>query len=159
MSDYKKRLKELKLQYLEKTAPDFFTLSGGYKMKIAAYNDQTTNGLTKCVYDFLKHSGHYVNRINTQGQARIEKIQLAHGRTLEKLKFTPSTTNKGTADLDSIIQGKPVKIEIKCKATKDRMRDDQRKEQKKIEAAGGIYYVCRDMETFLQWYDETFNNL
>lgn len=61
---------------------------------------------------------------------------------------------KGTADIDSIINGKPVKIEIKCLATHDRMRPEQAKEQTRIEAAGGIYLVVTNMEDFIKWYKE-----
>src|SRR5690242_6156339 len=86
------------------------------------YTDKTTNGLTTCVFDWLKFNGHYVNRLNSQGHARIEKIPLANGKVLEKVRYTHGSTNKGTADIDSIINGKPVKIEIKCAATRDRIR-------------------------------------
>jgi hypothetical protein len=152
--NWKEEIKKLKLEYIKRTAPDFFELSGGYKMKVKAYTDQTTNGLTAAVYDWLKFSGCYCNRINSQGQARVEKVQLAFGRQLEKVKYTPSTTNKGTADLDSIISGKPVKIEIKCEATKDRMREDQYKEKERIERAGGVYLVVKNMPQFVEWFKD-----
>ncbi len=35
-------------------------------------------------------------------------------------------------------------IEIKCAATKDRMRKDQHKERKRVEAAGGTYIKVTD---------------
>lgn len=145
MEDWKKELKQLKLAYLKHKSPDFYRLSGSEKMKVKTYTDQTTNGLTGGVYDYLKFSGHYVNRVNSQGQMR--KIK-------GKMQFTQGTSNQGTADLDAIIYGKPVKIEIKCKATGDRMRKDQLKEQKRIEAAGGLYIIVTDMPSFVKWYKE-----
>jgi hypothetical protein len=120
------------------------------------YNDDSTNGLTKCIYDWLKYHDHYVNRIQSQGQVRVEKIPLAFGNVREKIVWTHGTTNKGTADIDSIIFGKPVKIEVKCSATKDRLSDHQLKEKKRIESSGGIYYVATNMQTFIEWYKQTF---
>jgi hypothetical protein len=118
------------------------------------YNDDTANGLQECIQDFLKYSGYYVNRINTQGQARVEKIQLAGGNVRKNVKWTRGTTNKGTADMDAIIKGKPVKIEVKV--GKDRQSKEQRAEEGRVTAAGGYYFIAHDMEQFLQWFDKTF---
>ncbi len=115
------------------------------------YRDDTTNGLTRCVYDYLKFNGHYVNRINTQGQARIEKIQ-CFNKIIEKVRYTPGTTNKGTSDLIAIINGKHIAIEIKCGKTKDMMRRDQFKERERVETAGGVFIIVIDMQTFVDWY-------
>lgn len=120
------------------------------------YSDTTSNGITKAVYDWLKYHGHYVNRINTQGQPRVEKVQLAFGNVRERVLWTHGTTNKGTADIDAIINGKPVKIEVKCKATGDRVSKDQLKERARIEKAQGIYFVAVDMQSFVEWYGQTF---
>ncbi|MFT4154721.1 hypothetical protein [Parafilimonas sp.] len=118
------------------------------------YTDQTTNGLTRCITDWLKFNGHYSNRVNCQGQVRLETIQLANGGSYKKASWTRSTTNRGTADLHCIVNGKPVSIEIKCKATRDRLRPEQLKEKQRIESAGGLYMVAGNMEQFTQWYDE-----
>lgn len=118
------------------------------------YRDDTTNGLTRCITDFLKFSNHYVNRINSQGQVRAETVQLAHGNIRKNYKWVHGATNRGTADLDAIIAGRTLKIEIKCKATKDRLRPDQLKEKARIEQAGGVYYVVTDMASFLTWYKQ-----
>lgn len=118
------------------------------------YTDQNTNGLTRCVMDWLKFNGHYCNRLNSQGQARLETIQLANGGSYKKASWTRSTSNLGTADVQAIINGKPVAIEIKCHATHDRMRPEQLKEKQRIEAAGGVYIVVRDMKSFVRWYEE-----
>ncbi|ANH80086.1 hypothetical protein A8C56_02985 [Niabella ginsenosidivorans] len=74
------------------------------------YSDRTANGLTNCIMDFLKYHGHYANRINTTGQMR--KIN-------GKMTWTKGSTRKGTADIDAIINGTPVKIEVKI--GRDRM--------------------------------------
>jgi len=120
--------------------------------KANSYNDKTANGLIRCIYEWLKFNNHYVNRINTQGQVRVEKVQLAHGGVRENIKWTTGTTNKGTADIDSIINSRPVKIEVKV--GKDHLSTDQIKEMNRVLKAGGIYYVAHDMESFVKWYDD-----
>lgn len=121
------------------------------------YRDTDTNSLTRAVYDWLKFHNHYVNRINVVGRVHIEKVKCV-GKVIEHARHTPSTTNKGTADIDSIISGKPIKIEIKCKATKDRMRESQFAEKARIENSGGVYVIVTDMETFIKWY-KSFTNV
>jgi hypothetical protein len=157
--DWKAELKRLKLAYIEKTAPGFYKASGGATMQIKAWNDTTTNGLTKAIIDWLTYSGHYANRINTQGQARVKKIprySIFSGKIeyTDKVQYTKGMTAKGTPDIDAIINGLPVKIEVK--AGKDRIRDEQTTQGNRITAAGGIYFVARDMDQFVNWYRRTF---
>lgn len=66
--------------------------------------------------------------------------------------WTKGSTNRGTPDIDAIINGRPVKIEVKV--GKDVIRQDQRQEQMKIEFAGGLYYIARTMLEFLEWYEK-----
>lgn len=141
--NWKQELRQLKLDYLKRTAPDFYRLSGGERMKLKPYTDQATNGLTNAVYDWLKYNNHWVNRINTTGVAR--KIN-------GKLIYTTGSTNRGTADLSALIAGKLVQIEIKCAATKDRMSKYQVAEKERIERSGGIYIVVSSMDQFAAWY-------
>lgn len=147
-------LKDMKHVYIERTAPGFYAASGGKTMKLKSYRDDTANGLTAAIIDFLKFSGHYAHRINSMGTARTEKIPLAFGNVREVVRWTPGTTNKGTADIMAIIHGKPVSIEIKIGA--DRQSDNQKKEEQRIKAAGGEYRICQDFTSFLTWYNETF---
>lgn len=125
-------------------------------MKVKQYRDDSSNSLTTAICDFLKFKGHYSNRINTQGQARKERIELAGGNYLEKVKFTHGTTNRGTADIMACINGKHIAIEVKV--GRDRMSEAQHKEQKRIEAAGGIYFLAKDFPAFFEWYNKTFDN-
>lgn len=157
--DWKAELKALKLAYIKKSAPGFYAASGGDTMKIPPYSDKTANGLTKCIIDWLTFSGHYANRINVQGQARVKKqpkYNILSGQIEynAKIEYTRSTTRKGTADIDAIINGIPVKIEIKIGA--DRQSVDQKEEQKRVEAAGGIYLVASDMAGFVWWFKKAF---
>lgn len=145
--NWKQTMTELKHQYIQSTAPEFYKASGGRTMIVKAYTDKTTNGLTSTIIDFLKFKGHYANRINCMGVTRLIKGNMMH---------VPSSTRKGVADIHAIINGKHCSIEIKCKATNDRMSKDQEQERSRIESAGGIYYVAQDMESFLVWYHQTF---
>ncbi len=103
----------------------------------AKYSDKTTNGLTTCVTDFLRLKGNYVARVNTTGIIR-------------KGKFTKGGGTVGAADLNVIIGGRSVQIEIK--AGRDVLSESQIKQGEKIKAAGGIYLVVKDFESFYQWF-------
>lgn len=140
---WQQQMIELKHMHLEATAPAFYAASGGRTMKVKPYTDKTSNGLTNAICDYLKFKGHYANRINTTGTMRnINGV----------MKYTHSGTRRGTADITAIVNGRHVSIEVKCYATKDRVRPEQIKEQSRVEAAGGIYIIAADMESFLTWY-------
>ncbi len=154
---WQKMMKRLKLESIKAKAPGFFEASGGFTMSVKPYSDRTTNALTRSIIDFLQFHGHYANRINTQGQARVNKIERFNiysqqMQTVgEKVTWTKSSTRKGTPDIDAIIHRQPVKIEIKVGS--DTIKQSQRDEQVKIETAGGLYFVARTMPQFLEWYD------
>lgn len=113
------------------------------------YNDKTANGLTRCVCDFLKFSGHYSNRINSMGIQRRTKAG--------EMRWSYGATNKGTADIDAIINGVPVKIEIKI--GNDRMSEAQFREQERVQRAGGQYIVVSSMDQFFYWYQSFTKSL
>lgn len=148
MDNWKLIMAELKHKHLKEEAPSFYAASGGRTMKVKSYDDKSTNGLTNAIMDWLKFHNHYATRINCIGIVRnIGGVA----------KYTPSSTRRGVADIHSLILGKHVSIEIKCKATNDKMSTDQHKEQKRIESSGGIYYVAQTMPSFLEWFNKTFN--
>lgn len=141
MENWKKILKQLKLNYIKNTSPGFFELSGGYKMQIKPYKDSTANGLTQCIEDFIKHIGGYSNRVSTTGTMR--KIN-------GEMKWTKGNSNKGAADIRILFNGRSVDVEVKIGA--DKMSEAQHKEQQRIELAGGLYYVAKDFSSFLEWW-------
>jgi hypothetical protein len=160
-SSWRDEYKRLYLLDMQRRRPVFFADSQHPEKVLVWPKVSTANGLTKAICNFLTWKGHYTNRINTQGQARTKKIpkyNLASGKIehLEKTWYTKSTTRKGTADIDAIVQGRPVKIEVKVGA--DRLSQEQREEMKRVQAAGGLYYVAREMQTFYDWYTRTFEN-
>ena len=79
---------------------------------------------------------------------------LGHTHQVGSVKWIPGTSTRGSADISATIQGRSVKIEIKF--GKDRQSEAQRKYAREVEAAGGIYYVCKDFTSFVEWYSAKF---
>jgi hypothetical protein len=77
---------------------------------------------------------------------------LGDRRSIGSVKWLPSSGQKGTADISSVIFGRAVKIEIKI--GKDRQSEDQKKYQADIERAGGLYWLIRTFDEFLEYYNE-----
>lgn len=145
---WKDQLKEMKLNHLKTKAPGFYEMSGGPRLKVKSYSDSTSNGLTTAIIDWVKFSGGDANRINSQGQVRI---------TGGRASWTHGGTRKGTADIHGIYQGRHLSIEVKV--GKDRVSDHQNKERERIEAAGGLYFVAKDMNSFIQWFNGIHNKI
>lgn len=124
----------------------------------ATYSDATSNGLTKCVIDYIMLRGFHAERINSTGAIKDNRKTstdvLGNIRTIGSVQWIKSTTQNGTADISATIQGRSVKIEIKCKATGDRYQSEAQKEyQKQIENAGGTYIIVRTFEDFYNWFN------
>lgn len=119
--------------------PDF-----PYPIK-SMYRDDTSNGLTACIIDYLRLQGYQSERINSTGR-QVKK----NG----EWKWINGSCTKGTADISATIAGKSVKIEVKI--GKDRQSDYQKRYQRSIESAGGIYYIARNFSDFMTWYNLKF---
>ncbi len=136
--------------------PDYLTFP------IKAYTDKTANGLTRCIIDFLKFNGWQAERINTTGRP-IDRRQvvtdvIGNRRQIGSIEWIKSGCTVCIADISATIKGKSVKIEFKCKATGDNYQSDVQKHyQQQVEAAGGLYYIARDFQTFYDWYFQTFS--
>jgi hypothetical protein len=141
METWQKLLKQLKLEYMQKSTPQAFEASGGYTIKVLPYTDKTANGLTKCIEDFIKYQGGYANRISTTGLMRKIKGEM---------KYTKGNSNKGAADVRILFNGRCADIEIKI--GRDKQSDAQKKEQARIERAGGLYFIARNFPDFLEWW-------
>lgn len=124
------------------------------------YTDKTANGLTKCIIDFLNLTGAQAERISNTGRQldkrKTVKDILGNTRTIGSIKFIPGTGTNGTADISATIKGRSVKVEVKIGA--DKQSDQQKEYQKKIECAGGIYFVGKDFNSFYNFYNQTFIN-
>jgi len=109
------------------------------------YRDDTSNGLTACIIEFLTLKCHQAERINSTGRQVIKNGDW---------KWINGSSTKGTADISSTIAGKSVKIEVKI--GNDRQSEYQKRYQQSIERAGGLYYIARNFNDFLSWYNLKF---
>lgn len=150
-----KTLCELAYQDIRIKHPNF----PEYAIPQPKYRDNTANGLTRCIIDFINFKGGQAERINNTGR------YLNGGKAKNLLsgidvqlpgKFIPGTGTKGTADISATINGRSVKIEVKI--GKDKQSQHQLQYQRKIEEAGGIYIIAKDFEGFYSWYLMTFEN-
>lgn len=124
------------------------------------YSDNSTNGLTNCVKDFINYSGYQAERINTTGRVLNNKKVITDvvgfKRQIGTDKWIPGTGTKGSADISATIKGRSIKIEIKF--DKDRQSEAQKDYEKAITNAGGIYIIVRNFDEFIEWYDEFLKN-
>ena len=116
----------------------------------------TSNGLTKAIVSYLGWMGAYGNRINTMGR-RIGGTEITEsGMRLKTDKWIKSSTKSGTPDIDCIINGMSVKIEIKI--GRDIQSKAQERAQQMIERAGGKYYIVKTIDEFFDLYDKITND-
>lgn len=120
------------------------------------YRDNSANGLTGCVIDWIRLNGGQAERINCTGRyvdnTQVFTDVVGRTRSIGTGQWLPSSGTKGTADISAVIRGRAVKIEIKY--GRDRQSDDQRNYQAQIETAGGIYLIVRTFAQFYDWYNE-----
>jgi hypothetical protein len=148
----KAKLKALELETLKAKYP---SMNPNY-LPSTEWSDNSANSLTKSIIFYINATGNQAERIGNQGQYREgAKIQVGTGEIAytKQLpgKWTPGQGTKGTADISATINGKSVKIEVKY--GRDRQSDAQKQYQQKIETAKGIYYIARDFDSFVEWYD------
>ena len=117
------------------------------------YSDKTANGLTKMVIDWITLNGGQAERISNMGRyidsSKVVTNVLGQRMKIGSGKFIPGAGTNGTADISAIVKGRSVKIEIKMK---DKQSDAQKKYQESVERAGGIYYIVRSFDEFIEKY-------
>ena len=149
----KQRLEALEREHQRKMYPSL----PEHALAKSKFSDSSANGLTKAIVSFLNYSGHFAERINTMGVYRgAKKVKDVDGitRTVGKGSYTKSTSTKGSADISATISGRSVKIEVKY--GKDRMSEAQRDYAARTAAAGGLYFIAKDFDSFIEWYDDSF---
>jgi hypothetical protein len=132
-----------------------------YALPKPKYSDKTSNGLTKCIIDFLKLSCWQAERIAVTGRM-IDNRQtytdvVGNTKTIGRTRWIKSSMQVGTADISATIKGRSVKIEVKV--GRDRQRPKQIEYQKQIEAAGGIYLLVKSFDQFYSWYVENLQKI
>ena len=138
---YKKRHKLLKSKEVIKTVKETLLDERGipYTKTTKGTSKQIpdTNVITKLILDYLRF---------VYGSSSIRRIS-SEGKYRPGIGFIPSS-NKGMSDIEGIIYGKLLSLEVKV--GKDTIRESQLKRKSEIEKDGGIYYLCKwiDFEHF-----------
>lgn len=150
-SKYLPLLRELALQDSRAKHP---TLPEQYR-SIRTYTDKSANGLTRCVIDFLRFSGHQAERINCTGRpldnTQVVTDVIGTSRRIGSVTWLPTSGQKGTSDISAVIRGKAIKIEVKIR---DKQSEDQKSYQLQIEKAGGQYWLVRSFDEFMAFYQQ-----
>jgi hypothetical protein len=110
------------------------------------FRDDTANGLTTCIIQYLKIQGIFVSRLNNTG--------IYNQRTG---KYRPGTNRKGLPDIMATYNGKSLFIEIKHGI--DKLSEHQEKVKAEQEQSGGIFYVARNFTDFKAFFDELSDKL
>jgi len=107
------------------------------KQSLISKSVHDTNGITKLILDYLRY---------VYGSSSIRRIS-SEGKYRKGIGFIPSS-NKGMSDIEGIIYGNFLSLEVKI--GKDTIRESQLKRKAEIEKDGGIYYLCKwiDFEHF-----------
>lgn len=126
-----------------------------YARTIHNYNDRNSNGLTRCILDYLRFNGHQCERIAVTGryndQSKVVSDITGAKRRIGSGQWIPSSMQPGTADISATIHGRSIKIEIKI--GRDKQSDHQVKYQQEVEKAGGLYWLVRNFDEFLKFYN------
>lgn len=102
------------------------------------FYDNSANELTKAIMIWFKINGHFAARINSGAtyDPRLGIYRKGSGATA------------GMADINAVVKGKSISVEVKY--GKDRIRESQIKVKSEIELAGGIYFIARTFDGFLE---------
>jgi len=150
MSDFK-QLKELALADSRAKHPDI----PEYARFVKPYSDKTANELTRAIIDFLNFSSHQAERISVTGRyidnSKVVSDTLGFKKKIGSGKWIRSSMQKGSSDISCIINSKSVKIEIKI--GRDKQSEAQKQYQKGVEMAGGKYWLIRNFDEFLNYYN------
>jgi hypothetical protein len=148
-----KALDKLKELHLAKQIKDYPTYPVNY---IGPYKHKpnSTNGLTRCVEDFINLSGYFCERTGNEGRVidnrKTYTDVIGQRKTIGSVQRIKSTQTNGTSDLKAVIKGQMIAIEIKY--GKDSQSKAQKEYQERIENSGGIYLIVKDFDTFYYWF-------
>ncbi|MDP3442490.1 MAG: hypothetical protein Q8T08_06465 [Ignavibacteria bacterium] len=122
------------------------------------FRDDTANGLTQCIIQFIRLKGGQAERINSTGRRIDTRTNffdvVGFQRSIVNTHWIPGTGTNGTADISATIAGRSVKVEVKIGA--DRQSQAQKDYQQAVQQAGGIYVIASTFEGFLTWFNLTF---
>jgi hypothetical protein len=108
----------------------------------AKFTDQNTNGLTMAVITTFQLHGFFATRIDSKG---------TYNQALKR--FIPSNQKKGLPDVFAQGQGfAPIWVEVKCKATRDRLKPHQKEVIDSLRNSGAIVFIAEDYQSFYEWF-------
>lgn len=118
------------------------------------FTDRTANGLANMIIIWFQHNGHKAWRQGSEGRYRPgEQVTDVIGRVRQMKGTWLPGQNNGQSDVAAVCDGQFVAIEVK-KA--DQQSEAQKKYQKEITGAGGIYVIARSFGQFMDWYESEF---
>lgn len=103
------------------------------------FRDHNANELTNSILAFFEVIGGHAERINSMGRQLIRD-----GKPI----WVKGAGTEGTADISATWSGKSIKIEVKA-TIGEKQSQKQKEYQAKIEKAGGIYIIARNMDGFI----------
>lgn len=125
------------------------------------FTDRTANGLTKAIIKYIQYRGYQAERISSSGRVvgNVKTVTNVVGifHRVGSVRYIPGTSRNGTADISATIAGRSVKIEVKI--GKDRQSMDQSDYEAEVQAAGGIYWIAKDFQSFYEWCNGIINYL
>lgn len=132
-----------------------------YARAVPKYSDKKTNGLTKCIIDYIRFNGFHAERTSNEGRIidnrkRVTNV-LGWERQIGSIQRIKSSNQKGTSDIKAVVNGKFIAIEVKNINTKDKQSEAQKEYEKEIKSSGGIYYIAKDFSSFYNWFNELIN--
>jgi hypothetical protein len=149
-------IKVLELLAIEDAKRRYPGLPESHYTSTRKYSDKTANGLCKCVIDWLRLNNWQSERILCTGRymdnSKIVTDCIGRVRRVGSGKWIPASMQRGTSDLSATILGRSIKIELKI--GHDKQSKYQKEYQKQVEAAGGVYYIAKDFDSFLLWYKD-----
>ena len=133
--DFEKEYFEYK--YLGRDIPEYMRV-------FDKFSDKKANDLQKLTVKFFEMKGAFATRINSTGIYRAD-IK----------KFVRNTQKSGLGDVQVILNGKTIYLEIKI--GKDKPSEIQLKRQNEIRKAGGVYEFVHSFDEVLQVYSDNIH--
>jgi len=149
---FKQELEAMRLEAYKIKNKSLYERGPGYYMgSIIVKRPKSAAQLEKLIIEFLKRKGHQAEKINTSGRVINNQKTFVDvvGRTriIGSSTYIPTTGTKGSADISAIINGKPVKIEVKFSKS-DRQSDYQKQYEQDVKRSGGLYWLVRNQDEF-----------
>ena len=137
-----KELSALATQLKAEKHPDF----PPHALVKKRFKDTTANELTKTIIWDMYHI--------REGAA----YRINNGAVYDKKRgvYRAGVQKKGVPDIIGIINGRFIGIEVKI--GKDRQSADQKEIEKEINAAGGVYFIAKSYDDYLNKINEIAHN-